>query len=56
MVWTGHGHRIPETPMIKDDPNRPDVVDCGGVGECYFCSEEADEYKAEKKAADNADR
>lgn len=51
MVWTGHGHHIPDTPMIKDDPARPDVHDCGGVGACYFCSEEADEYKREQEEA-----
>jgi len=48
MVWTGHGHHIPGTTLIPDDPQRPAVVDCGGPGSCYFCDEEIAERKAEE--------
>jgi hypothetical protein len=47
MTWTGHGHHIPGTPLIPNDPARPDVAKCGGPGVCYFCDEEIAERKAE---------
>ena len=50
MTWTGHGHHIPGTPLIQNDPARPDVFhNCGGVDGCYFCSQEAEEYREEAK-------
>lgn len=44
MAYTGHGHKIPDTPetTIKFLPKN--IAKCGGVNICPRCMEEAKEY------------
>lgn len=44
MVYTSHGHHISGTILNNQDPNRPQMMRCGGPTRCRECRDESTAY------------